>query len=189
MFSRVLYFLCLDRQIGSCSSWALLWIFGPPKIIQSDNGSEFTNQVVHELVKLLKIDQRCTSPYHPRANGTAERHVQTVSIMIKKLLSGEIVAWKQILPATQLMINAKISTLHGVTPFTAMFMRSLNGFDNFTEHAELGLTSLANAVKSRLQAATEIVMPALKQSAQDVMMKRKTVFDATHKLLPILTER
>ena len=50
--------------------------FGYPRILQSDNGSEFKNVTVKLLTESTGIDHRLTTPYHPRANGSAERWVQ-----------------------------------------------------------------------------------------------------------------
>eukprot|EP00171_Calliarthron_tuberculosum_P008402 IDg8402t1 len=58
------------------------------KIIQSDNGSEFVNQLISELVTLNGIEQRTISPYNPRANGAVERLNGTVETMLKKKLGG-----------------------------------------------------------------------------------------------------
>ncbi|KAH7046356.1 hypothetical protein BKA57DRAFT_515490 [Linnemannia elongata] len=39
-----------------------------PKILQSDNGTEFANQVSYALLKIMEVDHRLTTPYHPRVN-------------------------------------------------------------------------------------------------------------------------
>ena len=47
------------------------WIstFGPPRVIVSDNGTEFVNSVVAALSELFGVERAVTSPYHPAANG------------------------------------------------------------------------------------------------------------------------
>jgi transposase InsO family protein len=53
-----------------------LWItfcdYGPPKILQSDNGTEFVNSIIGQLSQLYGIDHQLITPYHPRANGLVE---------------------------------------------------------------------------------------------------------------------
>ena len=40
---------------------------GLPKVITSDNGKEFCNHLLDkELMKLLGIEHRLTTPYHPQ---------------------------------------------------------------------------------------------------------------------------
>jgi transposase InsO family protein len=43
--------------------------FGFPKILQSDNGTKFVNEVVKEIIKISGIDRSLISPYYPQSNG------------------------------------------------------------------------------------------------------------------------
>ena len=40
--------------------------FGIPKVITTDQGSEFNNKLDSELMTLLNVDHRLTTPYHPQ---------------------------------------------------------------------------------------------------------------------------
>ena len=40
--------------------------FGLPRVITSDQGGEFNNDLDSELMKLMGIDHRLTTPYHPQ---------------------------------------------------------------------------------------------------------------------------
>ena len=40
--------------------------FGIPKVITTDQGSEFNNKLDSELMALLNVDHRLTTPYHPQ---------------------------------------------------------------------------------------------------------------------------
>lgn len=42
--------------------------FGLPHIITTDQGSEFNNKLDKKLMKMLGIDHRFTTPYHPQVN-------------------------------------------------------------------------------------------------------------------------
>ena len=39
---------------------------GLPKVITSDQGTEFNNKLDRELMKFLNIEHRLTTPYHPQ---------------------------------------------------------------------------------------------------------------------------
>ena len=97
--------------------------FGFPRIIQSDNGAEFVNQVARVLTTAAGIDHRLITPYHPRANGAAERTVQTSTRLIKKLAKGAAKSWDVYLPFIQYCINQKISRRHQHAPFAVVFGR------------------------------------------------------------------
>jgi transposase InsO family protein len=62
--------------------------FGMPKTLVSDNGSNFTSQILAYLCKQWKIQQRFTSPYHPQSNLT-ERANRSIKTMIRAYLEGE----------------------------------------------------------------------------------------------------
>ena len=40
--------------------------FGLPRVITSDQGSEFNNSLDTELMEMLGIEHRLTTPYHPQ---------------------------------------------------------------------------------------------------------------------------
>lgn len=48
-------------------------IFGPIKTILSDRGTEFANNVVEEVCKVLNIEQRKSTPYRHETVGAIER--------------------------------------------------------------------------------------------------------------------
>jgi hypothetical protein len=65
-----------QRQEHVLSSFSLLSIFslvGFPKILQSDNGTEFVNNVVETLTEIMTVEHRIITPYNPRVNGAAEK--------------------------------------------------------------------------------------------------------------------
>ena len=43
---------------------------GCPKVILTDNGQQFSNQLLRELMRLYRIRLKYTPPYHPRGNFT-----------------------------------------------------------------------------------------------------------------------
>ena len=49
-------------------------IFGAPKVIISDEGKEFVNEVIHNLCQLTSIDKRITSPYYKQHTSQQQRN-------------------------------------------------------------------------------------------------------------------
>jgi transposase InsO family protein len=112
--------------------WKVFANFGFPKIIQSDNGTEFVNQVVDSLKEVSSMDSRLTTPYHPRANGSVERSFRTIMDMVLVLVEGTVRDWYHMIPQVQLWMNLRSSAVHGFTPFSLMFSRPFVGFKDFT---------------------------------------------------------
>ncbi|KAL5516825.1 hypothetical protein EMCRGX_G002246 [Ephydatia muelleri] len=57
---------------------------GVPKEILTDQGSNFTSQLLAELYRLLGVKGIRTSPYHPQTDGLVERFNQTLKGMLRK---------------------------------------------------------------------------------------------------------
>ena len=123
-----------DKTAASVAKalFSLFCDFGFPKIIQSDNGSEFVNQLIQLMTREVGIDHRLVTKYHPRANGLAERTVQTACRAIHKLLEGESRQWDRYVPGVQLFMNAKISSVHQSAHFSIMFGRKLNPYTDYS---------------------------------------------------------
>jgi transposase InsO family protein len=114
---------------------ALFEIFtmiGPPKIMQSDRGTEFINKVLAKLVAAAGIDHRLVAPYNPQANGLAERAVKTIKDTLKKKLVGKFDRWDEALPAALWAINTKEHALTKTAPFTLFFGRSASGWSDYS---------------------------------------------------------
>ena len=122
-------FVCLraipDKRMVTIGStlFEVCTTFGFPKTIQSDNGTEFVNKVLKHLFTEANIDHRLVTPYHPRANGIAERSVQTTVTAIKKLLDGVHKDWDTAVPFVQFAMNSKVAAIHKSTPFAVVFGR------------------------------------------------------------------
>ncbi len=54
-------------------------IFGLPKVIQTDQGSNFLSRVFNQTLKSLSIAHRVSSSYHPESQGAIERFHQTLT--------------------------------------------------------------------------------------------------------------
>jgi hypothetical protein len=161
--------------------WKIFSIFGLPKIIQSDNGSEFVNGVIRALVKITGIDHRLISPWNPRADGLVERKIGSCKQVILKLLHGTDKNWPLFVSATQLSINNKIATLTGSSPFALMFGRSLNQFTDYTNTP--ATTISLDDWKEQQEKIISVIFPAINvriKGGKDAMTKR---LDAHRKLL------
>jgi hypothetical protein len=119
-------------EIVANELWSIFSIIGLPKILQSDNGPEFVNDVLQTLITITGIERRFISPYNPRADGKVERSIGTVMMIIKKMLHGTSNHWPLFVNFAQLTFNNKVSSLTGSTPFALMFGRTLNPLKDYS---------------------------------------------------------
>jgi transposase InsO family protein len=151
--------------------WKVFTILGLPKILQSDNGTEFSNEVLRALVKLTGVEQRFISPYNPRADGKVERSIGTVMGVIKKMLHGTNHDWPLFVPLAQMVFNQKVSALTNSSPFTLMYGRTFNEFKDYTGEHVVPLD--LNTWKHRQQQVLSLIYPAI--SDKIMVAKNKMV--------------
>lgn len=182
VFTRFVFLRALPDNSAISVASALFGIFldfGFPRIIQSDNGTEFVNSVVKHLTSSFGIDHRLSTPYHPRANGLAERTVQTACRAIRKLLEGEGHSWDIHHHVVQLWINSKIAEFHSSTPFSVMFGRRNNPLSDFSA-ADQFTSPDATALRSRVTEFTDVIFPGIRNISAVSRAKAVQAFTRKH---------
>ncbi|CAF1103419.1 unnamed protein product [Brachionus calyciflorus] len=64
--------------------WRYISLFGPTKIVLSDQGIEFNNKLVDGLIRWVGAEHKITSAYNPPTNGLTERFNQTLIESLRK---------------------------------------------------------------------------------------------------------
>lgn len=162
----------------------LLRIFcdvGFPKILQTDNGTEFINDVLGALKHLSKIDSRTIAPYNHRAQGIVERANQTIAQMIHKEIQGLTSLWDDFLPKTQYSYNTRVLGLHGSSPYSLLFARQANDFIDYRQK-DLEPESSKDR-EQRLLFLNRIVFPTVLEKVKGTNVKRNEQFMKSHKML------
>ena len=79
-----------SSEEGRCQDYRYVFVrqhdhsFGCPKVLVSDRGSHFVNELIAELTTHFKIDHRFSAPYHPQTNGQTEQTNQTLCRILRK---------------------------------------------------------------------------------------------------------
>lgn len=149
---------------------------GFPRVLQSDNGKEFVNEILRTMVTKLHIDHRLVTPYHPRGNGVAENHVKTACSMIRKMVKDQRHHWDQHIPMVQLSMNTRTVHLHNSSPFSLFFARKANGFSNYTNDTDKVMSQ--EELIERLQYMSEVVFPAIEARAKKTQKRMIERFNA-----------
>ncbi len=99
----------------------LLHIFastGCPRILWSDQGSNYTSNVIKEFCKYFNIEQKFSLPYRPQANGIVERGNREILKHLRAIVYDKrvISQWSTYLPMVQHIINSAYLFDVGTTP-------------------------------------------------------------------------
>ena len=97
--------------------------YGPPRVMLSDNGLEFKNNLVEGYLHGLGTEVRHTTPYHPQANGKIERFHRSLKSMLRKLVNARACEWEDHLGSALLAHRTTTSDVTGYSPFYLMFGR------------------------------------------------------------------
>jgi len=63
----------------------IIYRFGASRILQSDRGTHFVNEVIQRLTKRFRIKHSLSSSYHSQSNGLVERFNKTFCEGIAKI--------------------------------------------------------------------------------------------------------
>ena len=183
VFSRFVWLMPLKSKCAPVIAKKLFKLFvnfGHPKIIQSDNGTEFINDIIDHLRLLFSWEHRRSTPYYPQSNGIAERSVGETKDLLRKRMELNPINWHLLIPSVQFGLNAKIHSLHHSSPFAVMFTRPINEFKQFNSSATIEPTQAE--IEKRYQLANNIIFPALSERAAATIEKRNQRWNKRHNL-------
>ncbi len=96
--------------------------YGKPRTLQSDNGSQFANQVIAELTARCGIDHRFSIPYHPQGMGVVERQNGEVMRHLRAiLLEHPQLDWLETIPYVKRILNNVVHASTGFSAFEILF--------------------------------------------------------------------
>lgn len=135
-------------------------VHGIPTAITSDRGPQFVSDLWRHYCKLLNIEQRLSTAYHPQTDGATERMNQEIQKMIRIWTTYTQEDWSTLLPVIIGAINNRESSSTGLSPFFFM-----HGYHNepiqlveertIQDRAKKDGEVLAEDFLKRLQDATE----------------------------------
>ena len=100
---------------------------GVPREILTDQGSNFTSQMLTEIYRLLGVQPIRTSPYHPQTDGLVERFNQTLKRMLKKAAMDNVKDWDKFVPYLLFAYREVPQASTGFSPFELIYGRQVRG--------------------------------------------------------------
>ena len=104
-----------DEEIMHGLESNLFYVFGPPKKILKDQGTNLNSIYCESVYNRWNIKSVRTTPYHPQGNGLTERLNKTLGVGITTMIPTEKDLWDQYLKPVTFAYN---TTLHESTGFT-----------------------------------------------------------------------
>ena len=101
---------------------SVIFMIGMPDELLSDNGKQFTSQLIEELSKRTQI-QRFSTTYWPQGNLVVERVNRTLGDMLSKYTNKKMDDWDKYLAGVTYAYNTTIHHTTNETPFFMMFGR------------------------------------------------------------------
>lgn len=157
------------RELVKFFSWV-----GIPRVVQSDQGSNFTSRVFKEILRDLKIEQKLSSAYHPQSQGCVERLHQTMKNTLRMYCEDMGVDWDEALPLVLFALRDSIQESTGFSPFELVYGHEVNGPLRMIKEKWLGredppsVVKYVSEFKNRLMRAREIAQENLRNSQAEM---------------------
>jgi len=179
---------CIGRALRTKSAsevahhlYQIISEWGPPRILHTDEGSEFLNAILSELTNIYKVQQKIAPAYNHRSIGAVERLNRTIRNSLHKMLKGALGSWDLILPRVIFFYNTTVRSTSNSTPYALMFGRMSNLHAPMLNASEL--TFDANAWLQSQRTLFESIYPAIKEVIDRKHEKANDKFNQKHHMV------
>lgn len=150
-------------------------IYGTPKTILTDCGTEYRNQIINELCKLIGTQHKFSTPYHHQTMGGIERNHRVLNEYRRAYDCNS--NWDTQLKYFSYCYNTSFhsSLNHSYTPFELIFGRRANEIDFLNNAIEpiYNIDKYTNILKHTLQVAHQKAIEFINRMKQ----KNKLYYD------------
>ncbi|XP_028847201.1 uncharacterized protein LOC114796860 [Denticeps clupeoides] len=101
--------------------------FGLPKLVQTDQGSNFLSRLFKQVLEELQIKHLVSSAYHPQSQGALERFHQTLKSMLRTYCLASAKEWDEGLPLLLVAIRETVQESLGFSPADLVFGHTVRG--------------------------------------------------------------
>jgi transposase InsO family protein len=161
--------------------------FGCPKILVSDRGTHFLNDLIREMTNRFQIDHRKTTPYHPQTNGQTERVNGILVSILRKTVIDSKRDWDVKLTAALWAYRTTYKVTTHATPFSLVYgLEATLPIEYEVESLRVAIGSRLidkQSLKNRLTDLEELDerRRTAAQHIEAIQRRRKIIFDKRHK--------
>lgn len=126
--TRFLEAVPLRKITAKIVTRALLKFFafvGLPKVIQTDQGTNFTLRVFSQIRKSLQIKHRISSAYHQESQGALERYHQTLKSILRAYCLETGTKWEEAIPWMLMASREVVQESIGFSPAELVFAHDI----------------------------------------------------------------
>eukprot|EP00253_Pinus_taeda_P022447 PITA_22447 len=99
----------------------IFYKFGYPRELVTDQGSQFTSNLIEDLLAHHKIKHKTSTPYHPQENGQVEVTNRALEEIFTKVVSSNRKDWANHLVEAIWTYNTTWKTTTGFTPYELVY--------------------------------------------------------------------
>ncbi|KAL0153020.1 hypothetical protein M9458_051619 [Cirrhinus mrigala] len=154
--------------------------FGLPRVVQTDQGTNFMSRVFNQILTQLHIKHIVSSPYHPESQGSLERFHQTLKTMLRTYCTQSEKEWDEGLPLLLFAVRETVQESLGFSPAELVFAHTVRGplkllKENWLSEGQavVNVLDYVSSFRERLHRACELAQSAL----SDAQSKMKEHFD------------
>lgn len=92
-----------------------------PKVVLTDQGTNFTSKLFTKVCKLFAIKKIQTTPYHPQTNGALERHHKPLADYLRSFAQVNTSTWDSLLPYAMYVHNNSKNAATKISPNDCLF--------------------------------------------------------------------
>ena len=175
--------------------------FGLPKIVQTDQGTNFMSKMFKQAMQQLGIKHITSSCYHPQTQGALERFHQTFKSMLRAFCLEFARDWDEGVPFSLFAVREVVQESLGFSPSELVFGHSVRGPLKLLKESWLtantsyrSLSDYVSKIRCRLHRACELARENLgvcqkrmkQRYDKNAVVREFTPGDQAMVLLPIL---
>lgn len=143
--------------------------FGIFREVRTDRGTEFKNELLSELCKLLKVEHKISTPYRHETVGTIERNHRILNEYLRSYINSNHTLWDEYVKYFNYCYNTTPSPLlRNYSPFELVFGRTPYNPPFLSKAIEpvYNIDNYVHELRYRLQCAHELVRRYLNLTKQ-----------------------